>query len=122
MTQERLKVRPNGFYVLVKMQEVEKVSAGGIITSVGNNDHEQDACDVGEVLAIGPTAFAGFPGCDPKDYSPGHPFHNLQPYEIWGIKVGDKVEYRRHEGKVSTKDKLYRSIPDSMIINTIVED
>lgn len=120
MAQERLKVRPNGFYVLIKMQEVKNVSDGGII--LGDVSHEQDSCDVGEVLAIGPTAFAGFPACDPSEYQPHDPRSKMTPAEIWGIKVGDKVEFRRHEGKVSTKDSLYRSIPDSMIINTIIED
>lgn len=113
-------IRPNGFYVLVEMIEVKNVSAGGI--HLGDVRKEQDACDIGFVRAVGNTAFIGMPGCNPSDYPGSHPFHQKEPHQIWGIDIGDKVEYRRHEGKVSAvhgNDKM-RYIPDTQIIGKVL--
>lgn len=103
-------IKPLGFYVLVKMDVVENVSAGGIL--LGNVDREQDACEFGVVEAIGPAAYVGFPGCEETGA------------EGWGVKVGDKVEYRRYEGKRSgVKDMdQFRYIPDSHIIGVVSDE
>lgn len=112
-------LKPLGFYVLIEMEEVKEVSAGGII--LGDVSREQDAADVGYVRAIGPTAFFGYAGCDQSEYPPSHSRYEMAPHEIWGIDVGDKVEYRRYEGKVTgQKDfKNFRYIPDSAIIGKV---
>lgn len=113
-------VQPNGFYVLVEMKEVKNISDGGI--HLGDVRREQDACDIGKVVAFGNTAFAGMPGCNPSEYPPAHEFYGKTPYQIWGIDIGDMVEYRRHEGKVSGIkgcEKL-RYLPDTSIIGKIV--
>lgn len=118
-----MKIKPLGFYVLIEMIEVKEVSQGGIILQSSDVEREQEGCDRGYVRAIGPAAFRGFPGCDPKEYPPSHPFYDLQPHEIWGMNVGDLVEYRRYEGKVSGVegcDRL-RYIPDTQIIGIMEE-
>ena len=112
-------IEPLGFYVLIEVEEVKNLSAGGI--HLGDVKREQSACDVGVVRAIGNTAFRGFPGCNPSDYSPSHKFFDLEPHQIWGIQIGDKVEYRAYEGKLSgVKDvKNMRYIPDTQIIGKV---
>lgn len=112
-------IEPLGLYVLVQMETIEDKSAGGIL--LGDVRREQGACDIGTVIAIGPTAFHNFAGCNPSDYPPSSPRHDMQPHEIWGINVGDKVEYRSFEGKLSgVKDvKNMRYIPDTQIIGKV---
>lgn len=116
-------IEPLGFYVLIEMIEIQKKSAGGIILETKDVERQQEGCDIGYVRAIGPIAFRGFPGCDPKDYPPSHEFYTKQPHEIWGINIGDKVEYRRFEGKVTGTEgnERMRYIPDTQIIGKISE-
>jgi len=111
--------KPLGFNVLIEMVKVKDVSDGGII--LGDVRREQDGCDVGFVRAVGNIAFRGIPGCNPNDYSPSHEFHRLEPYQIWGIEIGDKVEYRRYDGKrsVAAGSENMRYIPDTQIIGKI---
>lgn len=105
--------KPLGFYVLIEMDEIENLSAGGIVLAT-HTEHkrEQNACEAGIVIAFGPLAFQGF--------------HNCEGPEDWGVAVGDRVEYERYEGKASQYDKegkvcelqdrRLRFIPDSKII------
>ena len=112
-------VIPLGHYVGIEVLEVENKSKGGIITSTGkNSEFEQDACEFGRIVAFGPTAFNGVTGCIPDKYPTGHPFHSMTPPEIWGVSVGDTVEFRRFAGKkTGAKGKeRYRYIPDTEII------
>lgn len=113
-------VRPNGFYVLIEMEEVKSTTESGII--LGDVRREQDACDIGYVRAVGNTAFIGMPGCNPTDYNPTEPQYKMTPAQIWGIDIGDKVEYRRHEGKVSgiPGNERMRYIPDTQIIGKVL--
>lgn len=114
-------IEPLGFQVLIEMIEVKDVSAGGVF--MGNVAREQSTVDTGYVRAIGNIAFAGFAGCDPESYSPSHPFHSLKPHQIWGIDIGDKVEYQHLEGQISrTKGyERFRVVPDSLINIKVVE-
>lgn len=102
-----MKIKPLGFYVLVEVDVVEKTTASGII--IGDVTRDQEACEFGIVKELGPTAYAGFPGCEEKGA------------EAWGVKVGDRVEYRRYEGKLSNHPDMenHRYIPDSHIIGVI---
>lgn len=111
-----MSIEPRGYYVLIEMDEIDEKSKGGII--LGDKDRRQEACDIGTIKAIGPTAFRGVPGCDPTEYPPGHEFHRLMPHQIWGVDVGDRVEYRRFEGKLSGEDGCdrMRYIPDTQIL------
>ena len=98
-------IKPLGFYVLIEMDTIEDVSAGGII--LGDVRREQDACEFGTVEAIGPIAYKGFEGCEGSD--------------DWGVKVGDRVEYRSYEGKRSgVKDmENFTYTPDSHNIGVV---
>lgn len=113
-------IHPVGFYVLVEMDEVKETTESGIVVSL-DTKREQDACDIGVIKAIGPTAYRGFAGCNPDDYAPGHPFAKMQPHEIWGVNIGDRVEYRRFEGKQSGTEgsKRLRYIPDTQVIGKV---
>lgn len=107
-----MKIKPLGFYVLVEVDKVSDLSEGGIIAL--DKDvvaREQEAKDFGKVLAIGPIAYLGFRGCEDTGA------------EGWGVKVGDKVEFRRYEGKLSAQPDVenHRYIPDSHILGVINE-
>jgi hypothetical protein len=116
-------IAPNGFNVLVEMVEVKNTSAGGIILNNNDVSRHQEACDMGYVRAFGPIAYRGFAGCNPNEYPPLDPRYKMEPHELWGVNIGDKVEYRRHEGKLSGQEgcELYRYLPDSMIVGTVKE-
>jgi co-chaperonin GroES (HSP10) len=122
-----MKIKPLGFYVLIEMEKVEEVTAGGIILNTDMVSKEQDATDVGYVRAIGPTAYHGYPGCDIESLDShgvvrGIP--GLNPSDQWGLEIGQKIEYRRFEGKKSAvKDyENFRYIPDSHIIGAIDDE
>jgi len=110
-----MKIKPLGHYVLIVMEAVEKKTASGIIIPDKVTSVEQDATDVGYVRAFGPTSYAGWPGCDVE---------GKEPHECWGLNVGDKVEYRKYEGKkVSAAGfENFRFISDSHIIGAHEND
>ena len=115
-----MKIKPLGFYVLIEMEEFK--TGGVIVRTQEYLDKEQDATSVGYVRAIGPTAYVGYPGCDDPisdNLEPPLNFHD--PAEKWGLRVGQKIEYRKFEGKKSTVKgyENYRYIPDSHIIGAI---
>ncbi len=112
------KVQPLGFYVLIEMDDVENVSESGIILATNDmHKREQNRCDVGTIIAFGPTCFVGFVGCE-------------EGPKAWGVKVGDRVEYEAYEGKASKYDmegnvpeagrERLRFIPDSKIIGRVL--
>lgn len=73
--------------IVVKPDNVETVTEGGIILAV-NEKREQQAQEIGTVVSIGPTAFVHYGG-SPTD-----------------LKVGDKVAYARYAGKVMEGTEL----------------
>lgn len=115
-------IRPLGFYVLIEMDEVKETTESGIVVSTGDTlKREQNACDTGVIKGFGNVAFGSFAGCDPTEYPPNHKYYRMQPHEIWGVEIGDRVEYRRNEGKLSGvpgNDRL-RYIPDTQIIGKV---
>ena len=115
-----MKIKPLGFYVLIEMEEFKK---GGLIElSQEYLDKEQDATSVGYVRAIGPTAYVGYPGCEvPGEVIGGNLEYKENPAACWGLEIGQKIEYRKFEGKKSTVKgyENYRYIPDSHIIGAI---
>ena len=122
-----MKIKPLGFYVLIELIKVESVSEGGIIMPGELIDKEQDATDIGYVRAIGPTAFVGYPGCDKQtEYNEETKHHeeSVSPSQAWGLEIGQKIEYRRFEGKRSAAPgyENFRYLPDSHIIGVISED
>ena len=124
-----MKIKPLGFYIIVEMETVRK---GGLIELPEDIiAKEQDATSIGYVRAIGPTAFAGYPGCDINDSSaPLTAVEQLSgmtsatPHGCWGLEVGQKIEYRKFEGKKSAVKgyENYRYIPDSHIIGAIEDE
>lgn len=123
-----MNIKPLGFYVLIEMEVVEKTSKGGVILLDDMVNKEQEATNIGYVRAIGPTAYVGYPGCDEfetasidKDSLIGAAINKTYPADCWGLKIGQKIEYRRFEGKTSAVPgyENYRYIPDSHIIGAV---
>lgn len=116
-------IKPLGHYVAVEIIENESKTASGIVIATGKNaEFERDAVEFGRVLELGPIAFVGVTGCIQSQYLPSHPHHDMKPNEIWGVNVGDVVEFRRFEGKktgLKGKDRV-RYIPDTQIIGKVV--
>ena len=102
-----MKIKPLGFYVLIEMEIVEHTTASGIVLPEDTVAKEQDATSIGFVRAVGPTAYHGYPGCESQC-----------PSNDWGLEIGQKIEYRKFEGKKSAVEgyENYRYIPDSHII------
>ncbi len=122
-----MKIKPLGFYVLIEMEIVEEMSAGGIALPDSLTNKEQDATSVGYVRAIGPTAYHGYPGCDPEDWQKDLAKEygsDVIPSDMWGLKIGQKIEYRKFEGKKSAIKgyENYRYIPDSHIIGALDDE
>jgi len=126
-----MKIKPLGFYVLVEMVEVESVSKGGIILAKDEVARDQEATSIGYVRAIGPTAFHGYPGCELTEIDgPLTAVEVVQgrtsatPHGCWGLEIGQKIEYRRYEGKTSAAEgyEKHRYIPDSHIIGAIEDE
>lgn len=111
-----MELKPTGYYVLVKMEEVEVTSEGGIILSTKEEgEREQKGHDIGTIVSMGPTSWSGFQGCDAVTAE--------ARAEQWGCKVGDKVEFNRYEGKTPRYEEFqdYRIIQDAHIIGVIGE-
>lgn len=105
-------IKPCGYYILVDVTETEKVTPGGIVLPEALTQKEQTVEETGTIIAFGPTAFVGMRGCSEE----GRPAH-----EQWGLKVGDKVEFKRYEGKKCYVKGFenYRYIPDTHIMGVI---
>lgn len=74
--------------IVIKLDPVEDVSAGGIVIPKQITDKERKAIEIGEVISIGPTAF--------KDYGGGTDT----------ISIGDRVIIARYSGKEVTDDNV----------------
>lgn len=105
-------IEPTGYYVLVRMKDVEEKSASGIIVSTSKDlQREKAGQSVGQILEIGPRAFRGLSnGCDSA--------------EDWGVKVGDWVEYNSYDGKIPKggADDSLRLIADQHIVGKIKDE
>jgi len=98
-------MNPVGWRVLIKPQEVKKVSKGGIILSTeSNSDREQMANTTGVVIAMGDQCYADEP-------------------TPW-CKVGDKVIFAKYAGLLYLgKDgNQYRMINDKDITGILDAD
>lgn len=117
-----ISIEPCGHYVLVESLTVENKTESGII--LGDNKREQAACEFGVIKAFGPTAFVGNHGCDPKEYAPGDSRHKMLPHQLWGLNVGDKVEFQRYQGKRTGVKQVgnLMYIPDTLIIGKVHGD
>lgn len=89
---------PLGHVILVKVDDVERVTKGGIILDTAFDSKErqrqEDARTIGTVVELGPTAYEAF----------GEPW----------VKVGDIIHFKRYSG-VEVRDEnkvLYRLMND----------
>lgn len=109
------KISPLGHYVLVEIPPKQEYSEGGIALPDDYADKQHAVTETGYVREIGPTCYVGWPGCDSEEY---------EPHEMWGIDIGDKVEFRKYEGKSSVVEGYedFRYIPDTNIIGVIDDE
>ncbi len=116
-----MKIKPAGYFVLVDVTPVKSVSDGGIILSSDTVMKEQMAEETGTIVAFGPTAFVGMRGCEQTEEEIRA---GIWPPQKWGLKVGDKVEFKRFEGKKSYVKGFenFRYIPDTHIIGVINDE
>lgn len=129
-------LNPLGYYVLVKVAKTDEVEMGSqgryrvdgddlvdTITGIripkkgAEVDKKNAIEETGEIVAFGPTAYLGWQGCTLDDVQrTGKPAP-----ELWGVKAGDKVEFKRYEGKTSYVEGFenYRYIPDTHIMGVV---
>lgn len=114
------KLRPTGFTVLVELLPVQPKSkklSDILDVPVDEKELEKEEAgqDMGRVVSWGCLAFVGY----------GVPDRMTMSAEDWGIKVGDLVEFRRYDGKITRMYELdedyqhYRWINDKDIIGVI---
>lgn len=109
-------IKPLGFQVLVKMEAVEQEITDGALkgfqlASDTENKREQVGHDIGVVVDFGPLAYIGWEGVEGND--------PIERAECWGVKIGDKVEFHRYDGKIPANFKDYRLVPDKELIGVI---
>ena len=140
-------IRPLGNMVLIEAKKVENVSTGGIILQNDMVGKEQAVEQTGKVIAIGPTAFKRWKGCEsPRwfkmafDEIAGKSYHietfealcdywkwedpDYPAHKQWGIEIGDTVEHRKFNAmdSVTSGDTIYRYIPDIEILGVIDDE
>jgi len=92
---------PTGFYLLVRVVDVEQISEGGILLGTDTElNREQEGYDIGVVMAFGSQCYKGFDCAKP---------------EQWGVSIGDHIEFRRYDGKPLRYKQFekYRNLTDS---------
>jgi len=106
-------IRPTLYNLLVRVDEVEEKTAGGIVIPKDTQDSEQMGNAVGTVVAMGPLCFTH------RD----HRLPNGECPEASSIRVGDKVVYQRYEGVVppieGLDDGRLRLMRDEAVIGVI---
>lgn len=100
-------VRPTGHRIMVKPDEVETVSASGIIISQGNQAERERMAQIrGTLVDVGSCAWA-----DQK--------------HSWGLKVGDRVLFAKYRGvligKEQSKDGCEYRLLDDLDIAGVLE-
>ena len=75
------------------------------------NEREKNGHDVGVIRSFGPTCFTGFKGIDESG-------DVAQRAKDYGVKIGDKVEFNRYDGKTprNREFKDFRLIQDEHIV------
>lgn len=103
-----------GYYILVEIPEKESIKSSVIMISQEFKDEEVYASDIGIIKDIGPTCFSGMEALMDIKCS-------IERAKKWGIKVGDKVEFTRYDGKQPTTPgyENYRFIQDQHVIARI---
>lgn len=102
-------VRPAGHRLLVRTKVGDGKTKGGIYLPEQAKEDLAYADELGEVVAIGPTAFET---------------NGLGGAEVWDVKEGDFILYSRHGGKVikhpdfakAEDGYIYRVINDEDVV------
>jgi co-chaperonin GroES (HSP10) len=95
---------PARYHLILKMRQMEQKTAGGIILTEQTVQQNSDAEVVGQVISVGPDAFA-----DQTKFPSGA-----------SCKVGDWVVVKRYAPTSwFLEDVHYKIIPDTEIIATI---
>ena len=116
-----MKIKPAGYYVLVDVSQAESVTQGGIVLPRELVEKEQMAEETGCIVAFGPVCFIGMRGCSEEDMERT----GKTAYQLWGLEVGDKVEFRKFEGKntsIADGCENFRYIPDTHIIGVVSDE
>ncbi len=114
-----MKVRPTGYYILLKEEVIEDKTESGILLPTNHVEREQGGIDEGVIVAFGPTAFHGVAGIPEK--VDGMTLSAENRAEYWGCKVGDRVIFNRYDGK-GLQEKVgehYRLVQDQHLISVI---
>jgi len=107
---------PNGYNVVLKIEDVEEYSAGGIALGTSTEmKREQGGHDIGTLVAIGPTAFMAYEGCEgdtPEERA-----------AKWGVRIGDTVQIERYQGKLldCSGFENYRVVTDNYLMGNFKE-
>ena len=123
---------PGGFYVLIEVEEVEKIPEEFIENSSlivappktkketeGLNKREQSAQAIGILRALGPCCFSGYSGIhiynDEGDEIVGTA---EQRANAWGVSIGDRIQCESYDGKTPTglENTNYRIITDEKVL------
>ena len=115
-------LEPTGYYVLIEMEELDKKETGyiegsSLIVAAPKEkkfneemgEREQNSHRIGVIKAFGPLAYYGYQGIEGDTAE--------QRAEEWGVKIGDSVDFNRHEGVEITHsgDETYICVTDQMI-------
>lgn len=97
-------VKPAGHRVLIKPDEIEKVSEGGIIIPDTDNARKVEAQISGTLVALGPNAW--------KDFSDGTP---------WAC-VGDRVLFAKYGGYSVDIDGTKHRVMNDEDVTAIIDE
>ncbi len=99
-------IKPAGHQVLLKMEEYEPISAGGIVLVKETVSKEQRAQYKGIILAFGPLAY--------DEYAEGKTAEERALK--WGVKIGDSFLSQRYPGQAFEEYPGYQLVPDNSIL------
>jgi len=137
-------IKPTGYYVLVKMETLdkkddEKIEGSNVIIAAPKTqkenrnlaEREQKGHFRGTLVALGPTAWSGYQGIDMENIIDDDELVKIigsgrkipttaeERAAQWGVKIGDVVRFQRYDG-VDEGDE-YRLVQDGHIIG-VIED
>ena len=106
-----MKIKLVGHKVLIKLEEYEHKSKGGIILGDASDEKREVAGrQRGRVVRFGPLAFKGLEGInDDRDAT--------SRASQYGIEIGDLIELERYDGNQSSLHDKIDSLRDYRVVN-----
>ena len=98
------KARPAGHRVLIKVDDIQTQSKGGILYPETDKNRKEDGQITGDLVAVGPQAW--------KEFSDGTPW----------AKPGEKVFFARYGGYTAEINGVKHRVMNDEDITLIVED